>query len=404
MKTYYRVFSICVVFGILLLLPFSALAVSSYTDSISGTSFTIPDGWTEAPLSQDRDFIQVKYMPDDGSFETILFGSADAWGQLPEYEKVGIKREEYNISLFSTQDIAELFDVKALDVKTVQLGSVNYYRIDVTSEQSASGITVNVTQNIYTTIQNGYVIQFQYAYTSDETNRSDFEEAVRSATIPHSVSSSYKTPTAPPVNQDQSLTTDDITTTGNGSFGYQVDIGNLILSIIITVLVYSVPIMVYRYGIRKKPVEPRTAKIITIIYAFIAVFVMAAILDARGMGAPGGAIVLWSYINYSMLTKGGNKYDYSVIQTSADSLDSTDSEAIEKDAKEEHSSPIASDNETENTMISETNLQSVETDIDANSSKKIESVLYCHKCGAKLVEGSLFCNKCGTKVWAGDEE
>lgn len=77
---------------------------------------------------------------------------------------------------------------------------------------------------------------------------------------------------------------------------------NTIISIFLTLIVYSLPIIIYRYAIRRKPVNPGTAKKITIIYAVIAFIAMFFILLFLGNGAPGGAVVLWSFINYKILT------------------------------------------------------------------------------------------------------
>ena len=401
MNNFRRCFIICLVLGLVFLLTLVALGASAYQDTISGTSFNVPDGWTEQPLSQDREFIQVKFTPDDGGLATILFGSADIWGQLTEAEKNGLSRNEYNISLFTKDDMAFTLDVNASDIKSVELGSTNYYRVDLTSEDTSSGITINYTQSIYTTIQNGYFIQFQYVFSGNDSNRGVFEETVKNASIPNSVASPSATASPQVTNQSQTVNT----TEKHNDTRFQFDLGGILLSLLITVLIYSVPIMVYRYGILKKPVERKKAKIITIAYAFVAFLVMAVILSARGMGAPGGAIVLWSYINYSMLTKGNNK-DMSPAFDSG-----TDSTIIAEDTFEDESaSPVSSkvnlgavkqnydNNDSSTTTPQETSKETVQV-----HSHNWERAKFCHKCGSELIQGSLFCNKCGTKVWTGEK-
>jgi hypothetical protein len=81
-------------------------------------------------------------------------------------------------------------------------------------------------------------------------------------------------------------------------------IESVVLGLLITAAVYSLPIIIFRYMIRRKPVSPKWAKIITIIYGLVALFAMFILLALSGQGAPGGAIVLWSYINYRMLKSG----------------------------------------------------------------------------------------------------
>lgn len=78
---------------------------------------------------------------------------------------------------------------------------------------------------------------------------------------------------------------------------------DVLISFILTVAFYSLPIIIYRYLIRKAPVENKKAKKITIIYAIAAYALVLALNIYMGTGeAPGSAIILWSYINYRMLT------------------------------------------------------------------------------------------------------
>jgi hypothetical protein len=400
-----RCFIFCLVLGLVFMLSLAALGVSTYRDAISGTSFTVPDGWTEQPLSQEREFIQVKYTPDDGELATILFGSADIWGQLTEAEKNGLSRDEYNISLFTKDDIAYTLDVNASDVKSVELGSTSYYRLDLTSEDTSSGITIKYTQSIYTTIQNGYFIQFQYVFSGNDSNRGIFEETVKNASIPNSITSTSATASPQVTNQSQTVNTNE----KHGDTSFRFDFGNIFISLLITVLIYSVPIMVYRYGIRKKPVERNKAKRITIAYAFVAFLVMAVILSARGMGAPGGAIVLWSYINYSMLTKGKNK-DMSSAFPNIDDSGADSTITAEETFEEKSAIPTPTKTNIGATKQNYDDYDSSITTPQKASGKDVqvhlyneESAKFCHKCGSELIEGSLFCNKCGTKVWTGEK-
>ena len=78
---------------------------------------------------------------------------------------------------------------------------------------------------------------------------------------------------------------------------------DILISFILTVAFYSLPIIIYRYVIRKAPVENKKAKKITIIYAIAAyVLVLALNIYMDTGNAPGSAIILWSYLNYRMLT------------------------------------------------------------------------------------------------------
>lgn len=79
-------------------------------------------------------------------------------------------------------------------------------------------------------------------------------------------------------------------------------------SLVVTVLIYSVPVAIYRYAIRKKPLPPKNAIWFTIIYAIIAFIIMSIVKDAiDGEPAKGGGLALWSWVNYMMLSRGKDK-------------------------------------------------------------------------------------------------
>ena len=76
-------------------------------------------------------------------------------------------------------------------------------------------------------------------------------------------------------------------------------------SLIVTILIYSVPVAIYRYAIRKRPLSRKKAIWFTIIYAIIAFIVMSIVKEAiDGEPAKGGGLALWSWVNYMMLSRG----------------------------------------------------------------------------------------------------
>ena len=82
---------------------------------------------------------------------------------------------------------------------------------------------------------------------------------------------------------------------------------DLLISLALTIAVYSLPIMVYRYAIRRRPVGAEKAKKIAMGYGVFAFLAMTALLRHwNGSGAAGGAILLWSWVNYRALI-GGRK-------------------------------------------------------------------------------------------------
>ena len=77
------------VFFVTILIVFSfsvsviAESTNTYKDSVTGVSFTIPQGWNEAPLNEEREYIKVKCNQNEQNImKSLLF--TDILYYLPE--------------------------------------------------------------------------------------------------------------------------------------------------------------------------------------------------------------------------------------------------------------------------------------------------------------------------------
>ncbi len=86
-------------------------------------------------------------------------------------------------------------------------------------------------------------------------------------------------------------------------------LGSILISLIYTFVISSLPIIIYRYGIKKEPVGHKKARKIAIIYGIALLVAEIAIATAlTGSGAHAGtSVILWSFINYSILQSGSKK-------------------------------------------------------------------------------------------------
>ena len=80
------------------------------------------------------------------------------------------------------------------------------------------------------------------------------------------------------------------------------------IDIIATIFLYSLPIIIYRYAVKKSPVENKKAIKITVTYG-IAAFIFVSVLKIlfNGNGLAGRSILLWTAVNYRVLISGANK-------------------------------------------------------------------------------------------------
>ncbi len=355
-----------------------------YSDTKTGASFTVPANWSEEPLSAERETIDVKFTSNTEEGMCILYGSTDAWAAMSTSERSGYTRSDFDNSVFSKADIAEMYGVSASDVSVVLYNGNEYYCVETTNSSSSYGLDVTVTMTQVFRVENGYMYLFQFSGHSNNEYYDDFESLMKSV--------NYKS-----YNAD--------TSTNGQSISDEYNVGSIILSLIITIVIYSLPIIIYRYAIRKSPVEPRKAKKITIIYGIAAFIVMSILIfTINESGAAGGAILLWSYVNYQVLTGGTSK-------SSASSSQETiyDDSVIEAQGKETNNTFELLNEEELSTQKTTCEQEPLKNNPTAESEEMTDiqqepEIMYCHKCGNKLLPGSLFCPKCGTQVPNKDRE
>lgn len=333
---------------------FTPTKAFDYTDIKTQTTFTVPANWVETPLSEEREAIDVKFTSLEEDGMSILYGSFDIWGEMTASERSEYNRFDINNSIFTKSDIADALELSVNDISTVKYAGNEYYTATITSNTESFGLSFSVTMTHMITVNNGYMYWFQF---SGEKSNEFFDDFV-------SILSSLKYP-----NQGSEVATE---TNENSDLMDRFSLGNILLSLLITIAVYSLPIIIYRYALRKDPVEKKKAKKITIIYGICAFVVMSVIIFAiNGSGAAGGAILLWSWVNYRVLIGGkknpivpGNGDSATLVESISDA-DQTDSFA-----------------------------QMDVLDNFTPSNKPQEKV--CHNCGAVMPNESKYCHKCGT--------
>lgn len=396
-------------FVIIIVFSFSVSVVAessnTYKDSVTGISFTIPQGWNEAPLNEEREYIKVKYLPENNDGASIQFGYADIWGQMSDSDKVGYSRSDINHSAimdsFTKEEILQMigYDSLGAEIDTAYYNGIEYLEITIDTEMSIFDVSADVTMITLLRFDNGYWYQFVYGDMDEKSHYQEFETMINSVEYPSVTKTSNEII--------------DIDSDGNLQFNFP----NLILSLVITIVVYSLPIIIYRYGIKKQALPEKKAKKITIIYGIIAFFIMAILLG----GAPGGAIILWSFVNYKVLTtpnKNDTRLEYDISkdeiyqekiseEVDGENIGITVSESKENEIfvggfeVKEFEEPVL-ENES---VIPLNELEKAECEVkppipekEKFNNKETPKVLFCRKCGTRLLDDSDFCHKCGLRV------
>lgn len=253
----------------------------TYTDEESGVVFTVPDGWHEESVG-DAKRTDAKFVHDQNSEILILYTCEDLYGGNSVFESLPeISRGDIDNSLLSPQVVSEMVGRPEDEISQITLGSMEYYRAGIEYQQY--GVVVHGT--VLICYHNGYLYMYRFFGGADHPRFADFEEMMRSVKYPI-------------VEKEQEAVNAWLDS-------YMV---NLLFSLILTVAVYSLPIFIYRWCIRRYPVEKKKAKIIAIVYGIVSWIAMSAILFAIGeKGVAGGAVFLWGCINYYVLINGKDR-------------------------------------------------------------------------------------------------
>lgn len=381
---------------------FNSLA---YSDSDADVSFNVPDNWKQEPLTAEREVVKAKFSSPDKA-ALIIYGSYDIWAQLIASEKQGLTRSSIDNNYVSIDDLAEIYSIPKSSIKIETFSDNEYYLFPFSLSIDSTSISVDSSSIQALCFNNGFMFQFQFFGEKNSKNYEDFLALLSSATFAN----------------DGLATTNFSKTINSQQNNFSLDFGTILLNIVITVALYSLPIMVYRYAIRKQPCDKKTSRKITIIYAIIMFFAVSLFyfLINIDQTASASAVVVWSYVNYRILIGKKNQNDDTVSSVSSGDLSGITvfSTVIESEKTHISSDVLSSDSNDPNELMeveasyihsntdeSET-LQIINTptnDADATnisrSEPKVKSVkTFCHMCGIQLPKYAKFCNRCGVKL------
>ncbi|MBE6952194.1 MAG: zinc ribbon domain-containing protein [Ruminococcaceae bacterium] len=342
-----------------------------YTDEVSGVSFTVPENYKQKELEQNNGSIQFYRI--DAPHVILQYMMTDLWADIPASERGDASREDIDkMHQFLTQsELEEFFDCPIWDFHTVRYNNNDYhvFSMAVTHVVGDTSIAVDITTAA--AFKNGCSYVFQFPGTEGDEHYADFVSLLSSVKIPsiaHPIGStspgSIKESNSPLARFRQLLAEDIVLW--------------IIVNLSLTILIHPLPLWLYRWCIRKKPVAPKRAKKIVIIDAVI-VFVVMNVIAYFGSGrVTGAAIILWAWVSYRVLISGHKN-----------------AETPEVPAEEDEIEP---DSEIED-ISEDSDLTEIPVSAEEETAKEDPPVpAFCRKCGTKLIAGAGFCNKCGTAV------
>ena len=350
--------TIILLITLLSVLTLTAFALD-YWDPDSGASFTVPDGWVEVPLSDtDSETTRFKFMSVSGQ-AFFIYGSADYLDTLSEKERADAKRSDYTYS--SDEDILEVAEMFGADPSDVTL--VNGFYVFPVNRSSDLSV-----KDVIMCYRFENAIAYMFVFTGDRTGTEYQEfESICQSFLPGQIKDDAADHPVP--SQDSNSAPSQ----GSDDSSYY-DVPRLpvrpgtqiAISALITFAVIVLPIIIYRYAIRKSPVSPKAARRTAVIYGIVVLagfFLLAK--PGRVKAAAAVPIVIWGLVDYGILSKGYRR----PVEPAAETEPVTETEEI----KETHEDVAAAD-------------------ITA------QGVRFCRNCGSRLHEGSAFCSRCGSPV------
>ncbi len=154
---------------------------SVYKDEEAGCEFTMPGGWSRDDFLTEAKLLDVKFKSDKNDSMTILYGSEDIWGNLPSRIKKDSFREDYDNSMLTSDDVADMLGASGSELSKVYYNGYEYYKYVYDYSASKNGIEVSVKMTSILRIENGYMYMFQFSGDSSSPYYSDFESVLESA-------------------------------------------------------------------------------------------------------------------------------------------------------------------------------------------------------------------------------
>lgn len=231
---------------------------SSFTYTAdSGASFTVPEGWVQKEFTEERNYLDAKFLPVSANGSAVFFGCMDLWGELTAEEKMGLSRAVCDQNMFSSDDIKDFLTDAGISVNAVTKESIGdriYFCANGTYE---SIVTVKI--HVIVHIEDGWMYQFQFTSLENSFTPYILEEFVRTMQYP-AIKTTTRTTARTTAAKTTSVTTttrptlSDTSSPSNGSpYAGAVIIG-------IAVAVILVLVLVIRLALRpKKPVPTPSA-------------------------------------------------------------------------------------------------------------------------------------------------
>lgn len=336
-----------------------------YTDPITEIQFTLEAGWVEEDTKTEADALCITTFAHQSQEAWILFGRLDLLRSLPQEEQNRVDRTTLDNDLYTIDELAAYWSVNPDEVTEVTYGDRAYYCTEQTLESSSPLLTGHMHLTQLVRVENGYLYLFLLQDYSAGNYKADLESLVSSAR--------YVNPQ--PVQ-------------GVLAFSWSVFLSSLLIALIL----YSLPIGFYRYAIRRKPLSGSKALPIILIYGIV--LLVAMFLYKVALGGLFG-VLLGIFPNYKMLCAGYRHPEGEALG---------DDDATPSEPKPEEHEPETDDFEATKVYpapeLPDADAVTQETILfeKPSAAESTKPSRVCPICGAELQPDQTTCPDCGTET------
>ena len=368
--------------------PAYAAETQVFIDAGTGISFSIPQGWVKQPADAGATLL-CEAQPDT----KIVYTSYDLWARLQPGEQAKYPRSRLNMSALDSEDLTGVFQIPAKQIERVTYNKAAYFKGTHTA-----GETVTTLLHI----DNGWVYQFQL-FTSGQDMHPDFEAVLGSVVYPGSAirSVAWLPQTHVPFDVQAAL--------------------RVLYSMFV---LFLLPPVIYRFGIRRCPMAKGTAKLFSVVYTAVFFTSFGLYFLWFNENAVVGAILpLCGLMLYLILILRTPRDRFDRRKKADQMLTALDRQEAVQDQDAEVteivSAPAALSPAAEKLRAglqkppAAEMLTQLEPQVQpqpyaeppvAQPEPARPQVLFCRRCGARLLPDSVFCQSCGTKMIAGGEQ
>lgn len=159
---------------------------STYTYPETGMTLLVPSGWSEIPLSRERDHVKAKFQWSRDPSRLIVLSVTDLLAEMDLSQKMFHTRSEADASNFSDRDLAEIFDVDVSEISRLMLDGKEWIRIVSPRLAQGAGGEVGVKTTALILYEDGWEYLLYFTGDPSDEQYQDLELMARSISIPRS--------------------------------------------------------------------------------------------------------------------------------------------------------------------------------------------------------------------------